>query len=789
MLKNYFKVAFRNLWKRKGYSFINILGLTTGMASAMLILLWIQNELNYDRFYEKTDRIYTMYNRDKFNNELWAWNSTPKIMGPTIKHDYPEVEDAVRYNNITFLATVGEKKLNTRGAFADSGFLKMFSFPLLEGNAEHSLAGNYDIVLTQKMAKKLFGNEDAMGKVVRIDSNANFTVSAVLKDLPANTSFDFEYLLPWAFMEKLGWNDKYWGNNSVRTYVLLKPGASHAAFDKKVKDITTSHSTESEKVFSYPISRQHLYSKNENGNLVDGQVETVRLFAVIAGFILLIACINFMNLSTARSEKRAKEVGIRKVAGALKTSLIAQFMGESILLSAIAFLLAVLVVQLSLSGFDNLVGKELFINYANPYYWFFGIVFILFTGFIAGSYPALYLSSFTPVKVLKGTFKKVNALVTPRKILVVLQFSFAIILIISTIIVEHQIQFAQNRDAGYNRNNLVYAFTQGEVDKNYLLIKNDLLKSGAVVSLSKSANPITQRWSDSWGFSWEGSTETDKKLDFVRLGTDADFIKTIGVTLKEGRDIDVYNYPTDSTAVMLNETAVASMHLQNPIGQIIRSGGDGDRKFHVVGIVKDFILESPFEKKVNAMMIMGPANDFFQVIHMKLNSAHSTSENIAKMEKIFKQYNPQYPFEYVFADESYARKFKEQQRTGVLATLFACLTIFISCLGLFGLATYMAENRTKEIGVRKVLGASVFSITSLLSKDFLKLVCTALVIASPVAWWAMHKWLQNYTYHVDIEWWVFAGAGIISILIALLTVSYQSVRAAVANPVKSLRTE
>jgi ABC-type antimicrobial peptide transport system permease subunit len=789
MLKNYFKIAFRNLWKRKGYSFINILGLTIGMASAILILLWIQNELSYDRFYKKSDRLYTMYNRDKFNNELWAWNTTPKIMAPAIKHDYPEVEDAVRYNNITFLATVGEKKLNVRGAFADSGFLNMFSFPLVSGNTTQALAGNYNIVLTQKMAKKLFGNDDAMGKIVRIDSNANFTVSAVLKDLPNNTSFDFEYLLPWAFMDKLGWNDKYWGNNSVRTFVLLKPGTSHLAFDAKVKDITTSHSTESEKVFSYALSRQHLYGKNKNGQLVDGQIETVRLFAVIAAFILLIACINFMNLSTARSEKRAKEVGIRKVAGALKSSLIAQFIGESVLLSAIAFILAVITVQLSLSGFNNLTGKQLFISYGNPLYWLFAIGFILFTGFIAGSYPAFYLSSFTPVKVLKGTFKKMNALVTPRKVLVVLQFTFAIVLIISTIIVQHQIRFAQNRDAGYNRNNLVYAFTQGDAAKNYLLIKNELLKSGAVIAVTKSANPITQRWSDSWGFSWPGSTESDKKLDFVRLGTDADFIKTIGVHLKEGRDIDVYNYPTDSTAVMLNETAVTAMHLENPVGQIIRSGGDADRSFHVVAVVKDFILESPFEKKVNAMMIMGPANDFFQVMHMKLNPSNGTADNIAKMEKIFKQYNPQYPFEYVFADESYAKKFKEQQRTGTLATLFAGLTIFISCLGLFGLASYMAENRIKEIGVRKVLGASVFSITSLLSKDFLQLVIVSLLIASPVAWWAMDKWLQNYTYHISIEWWVFAGAGILSILIALATVSYQSVRAAVANPVKSLRTE
>ena len=787
MLKNYFKIAFRNLWKSKGYTFINILGLTIGMASAILILLWIQNELSYDRSYPKSDRLYTMFNRDKFDGALHAWNSTPKIMAPTIKHDYPEVEEVTRYNNITFLTTVGEKKLNVRGAFADSGFLNMFGFPLVSGNATQALAGNYNIVLTQKMAIKLFGNEDPLGKTVRVDSNANFTVSAVLKDLPNNTSFKFEYLLPWAFMEKLGWNDKFWGNNSVNTYVLLKPGGSQTAFDNKVKDITTSHSEETAKVFSYPVSKMHLYGKSENGNLVGGQIETVRLFAIIALFILLIACINFMNLSTARSEKRAKEVGIRKVAGALKKSLILQFIGESVLLAAFAFIVALFVVQISLQSFNELVGKVLFIDYRNPLYWLSALTFILFTGILAGSYPAFYLSSFTPVKVLKGTFKKANALVTPRKIMVVMQFTFAIILIISTIIVQNQIQFAQNRDAGYNRNNLIYAFTQGDVDKNYLPIKQDLLNSGAVISLTKSANPITQRWSDGWGYIWPGSTESDKKLDFVRLGSDADLVKTIGIKLLEGRDIDIYNYPNDTTAMLLNESAVKAMRLTNPIGQQVRR--EGDHIWTVVGVVKDFILESPFEKKVNPMMIIGPTDNYFQIIHMKLNAANNTTENIARIEKIFKQYNPQYPLDYVFADESYARKFKEQQRTGTLALLFAGLTIFISCLGLFGLATYMAENRVKEIGVRKVLGASVFSITSLLSKDFLKLVIVSLLIASPVAWWAMDKWLQNYSYHIAISWWVFAGAGILSVLIALATVSYQSVRAAISNPVKSLRSE
>ncbi len=786
MLKNFFKITYRNLIRNKAFSAINILGLTVGMAGAMLILLWVQSELSYDRFYDKSDRLYIMYNLDKFSGQMHAWNSTPKIMATTLKKDYPEVEAVTRFTNITFLATVGENHFNDRGAFTDSSFLHMFSFPLLKGRRENALNSVDKIVLTERFAKKLFGNDDPVGKIVRIDSNANFTVTAVLKDLPTNTNFNFEYLLPWSFMEKLGWSDDSWGNNSTNTYVLLKPNTSQAAFDAKVKDITTSHSQETSKVFSHPLSRLHLYSKDDNGKLVDGQIETVRLFSIIAAFILLIACINFMNLSTARSEKRAKEVGIRKVAGAYKSNLIAQFIGESIIISIIAFVIALFIVQISLRGFNELTGKELFIGYKDPVFWLYALIFVLFTGLIAGSYPAFYLSSFTPIKVLKGTFKKTFQLVTPRKILVVVQFTFAIILIISTVIVKKQIQYAQERDAGYDRQNLIYAFSQGDVDKHYKAIKDELLTSGAATSITKSANPITQRWSDSWGYSWEGSTEEDLKMDFVRLGSDENFVKTIGVKLIEGRDIDVYNYPTDTLAVVLNEAAVAAMRFKNPIGQLIKE--DTFATYHVVGVVKNFILESPFENKINPMMIMGPRN-YFQVMHIKLNPANGTANSLAKAEAIFKKYNPAYPFEYAFADDSYARKFKSQQTTGKLAALFAAFTIFISCLGLFGLASYMAENRIKEIGVRKVLGASVTSITALLSKDFLVLVIIALVIASPVAWYAMHTWLRGYSYRVAIGWEVFALAGLLSIIIAFATVSYQSIKAAIANPVKSLRTE
>ncbi|HLY68118.1 MAG TPA: FtsX-like permease family protein, partial [Puia sp.] len=413
--------------------------------------------------------------------------------------------------------------------------------------------------------------------------------------------------------------------------------------------------------------------------------------------------------------------------------------------------------------------------------------FILITGLIAGSYPAIYLSSFKPINVLKGTFRKSGALITPRKVLVILQFSFAIILIISTIIVQNQIEYARERDLGYNKNNVVFTFAQGEAHMHYPIIRDELIKSGAAISVTRTASPITERWNSSSGYKWQGSTAEDNRTNFIDLGSDADLSKTVGLKILQGRDIDVYKNPTDTFAVLLNESAVKTMHLKNPVGQIIRRTNYVEQ-WHVVGVVKDFILESPFEASINPMMIKGPSH-FFQVIHFKLNPANPTAVNIAKAEAIFKKYNPQYPFEYYFADDVYDRKFREISRTGKLSFLFAGLTIFISCLGLFGLATYMAENRTKEIGVRKVLGASVTGITTLLSKDFLKLIIISFLIAAPVAWYLMNAWLQNYTYRVKLSWWVFVGAGILSVFISMTTISYQAIKAAMANPMISLRTE
>lgn len=519
MLKNFFKVAWRNMLRSKGFTLINITGLIVGMASAILILLWIQNEVSYDQFHEKKDRIYEAWNRASFSGELNCWNTTPKVLARTLEKDLPEVEAAVRVDwGSNFLFSIGDKRITVQGSMVDSNFLQVFSFPLLKGDPSQVLKDMHSIVLTEKLAKKLYGNEDPMGKVIKIDNKENFTVTGILKDLPNNTRFSFEYLMPWSYLRFTGEDDQYWGNNSTRTYVLLKPHASLASVNAKMKVFKPKYDPEDPKweMFLYPLNRWHLYSNFTNGKEDgSGRITFVRLFAIVAAFILLIACINFMNLGTARSEKRAKEVGIRKVVGARKYSLVTQFIGESILLALIAGLFAIAVVQLSLSGFNQLTDKQLYIPYTSASFWLCGLAFVVFTGFLAGSYPAFFLSSFQPVKVLKGAFKKSQSPVTPRKILVVLQFTFAIILIICTIIVKQQIDYAQSRQTGYNKNNLVYHHFTGDVEKNYQLIKNELLAQGIATSITKTSAPITQSWSDGWGQEWEGKDPNDK-TDFFR---------------------------------------------------------------------------------------------------------------------------------------------------------------------------------------------------------------------------------------------------------------------------------
>ncbi len=789
MIKSYFKVGLRNIVKNKGYSFINISGLAIGMAATMLILLWAQNEIGFDRFHEKTDRIYQMFSRDEDNGRLDVWGNTPALLAPELKQSYAEVEDAVRFRIVYFLTKAGEKHFNVAGGFADPAFLSMFSFPLLEG-AKGALNDDSGVVLAEKLAIKLFGTTDCIGKAVIINDNDSFIVTGVLKALPGNTGFDFEFLVPWNYMTRLGWDkNQTWAFTNAATYVLLKEGGSQLAFDNKIKTIISKHIVKGDgstrEVFSHPLKKVHLYSSAENGKLTRGRIETVQLFITIAIFILLIACINFMNLSTANSEKRAQEVGIRKIVGAHRNSLIFQFIAESTTLALVSFFFALIMVQLLQNTFNRIVGAQLYIDWSNPGFWLFSFLFVLFTGLVAGSYPAFYLSSSQPIKVLKGAFKNLSSIITPRKVLVVLQFTFAVTMIICTIIVQRQIRYAQGREIGYNRPDLAYNFTQGDVLEHYDLIKHDLITSGAATSVSRTFSPITRIWGTMTGLTWPGSNEDDKKINFLKYGVDVDFTKTIGTHLIQGRDLDIISYPADSASIILNEAAVKAMHIQDPIGETIKD--ETGFNWKVVGVIKDFIIESPYEE-VKPMIIQGWSTRY-GVVHFRLNPANNRADNLTKAEQVFRKYNPEYPFEYYFADEYYDRKFGNEKQTRTLIALFSGLTIFISCLGLFGLAAYIAEQRTKEIGVRKVLGASVLNLWGMLSKDFILLVVISIGISIPIAYSFMNNWLQKYQYRTEMSWWIFGAAGLSALLITMFTVSYQSIKAALTNPVNSLRSE
>lgn len=786
MLKNYWKIAVRNLLRSKGFSFLNIAGLVLGMASATLILLWIQHERSYDTFHEKNARLYELMTSHFADGKWGTGSATPEVMPPAIMKDCPEVEDVVRISwNSSLLFNYKDKAIKAEGAASDTGFLTAFSFLLIKGDAGTALRDPYSIVVTEGMAKKLFGDEDPMGKIVKMDNKDNFKVTGVLKDLPDNTQFRFEFINSYNFLTMKGWIDKDWTDVNNRAFVLLKPHTSLGAVNARLKGMIHQYSggRTTTEAFIYPLNKMRLYSDFEDRKPSGGRITTVRIFGLVAALILGIACINFMNLSTARSERRGKEVGIRKVVGARKPSLILQFLCESLMIAFISGILAFFVVQWSLPAFGELTHKHLVLGYPDPYFWLCALGFVLLTGLLAGSYPAFFLSSFRPAAVLKGASLKVHALLTPRKVLVVTQFTIAVVLIVSSLVIARQIQYAQDRKTGYDQRNLIYMYLEGDIRSHFPTIKQELLQSGAATAVSMTTSPLTQTWSRGSGLSWEGMAP-NTHISFIRTGSTGDIAKAAGLKLVSGRDLDVYTYPTDSFACLVNEAAVKMMGIKDPVGQWIF---DDPVKWHIVGVVKDFVMGSPYEP-IMPLIIKGP-KFYMSTMHVRLNGEHSTRENLAVMEKIFKTYNPAYPFEYHFIDADYADKFSNERLTGKLASLFAGLTILISCLGLFGLAAYMAESRTKEIGIRKVLGASAMRISLLLSSGFVRLVLIAIAVATPIAWYVTHQWLQGYHYRVTIQWWWFGAAGLIAVVIALLAVSTQSIRAAMTNPVKSLRSE
>lgn len=796
MLKNYIKIAWRNLLRNKGFTAINIIGLAIGMAGALMIMLWLQNMLTMDRYHEKSDRLYVINNRDNHQGSSFAWPYTAKILGEEMIKSFPDIESFSRIGNqYAFLTTYQDKKIKTNFSIVDPGFFNMFSFPIVSGDKTGLLKDSKSIVLTEKKAFDLFGNEDPIGKIIKIDSVNQVKVQAVIKDIPANSSLDFEGLLSWEYAKSIGYYDENWSNNSVITYVLLKQGVNLSDFNTKINDFTRDHinggqnlrdqyTKSTVEIFAFPYKEAFLFNNGEGGVYASGRIDLVKLFAWIGGFILLVACINFMNLSTAKSEHRAREVGVRKVIGADKKSLVFQFLTESILISLFAMVLSVIMIIIALPYFNELVSKNLSLSLFTSSTWIFLVAFSILTGILAGAYPAFFLSAFKPIATLKGKFKGNTKGINIRSILVIVQFTLAIILIIATIIVSRQIQHTKDRDRGYSENGLVYTEMEGDITKNYQSIRNELLSSNAIISISKNMSPVTDRYSSGWGFTSESSKEDDKRISFNRFSSDANAVKNLGFTLVAGRDIDVYKFPTDSSAVVLNESAVKALKLERPLGSIIT--GD-TQKWTVVGVIKDFVMDSPFGKKEPTVML-GP-NSWYNDIHYRLNPERSTGDNLKTIEGIFKKYNPEYPFSYHFIDKVFENKFKETKAVGTIAMLFAGLTIFISCLGLLALIAYMAETRMKEIAVRKVLGASVPQITSLLSMDFIKLVLISILIASPIAWWAMNNWLQDFEYRIHMEWYYFVIAGAAAIFISLATISFQSIKAALANPVDSLRDE
>ena len=794
MLKNYLKIAWRNLLKNKVFSFINIAGLASGMAVAMIIGLWIYDEVSANKHFKNYDTMYQVMMHQTFDGVRYSQEALPFPMGEELKSKYPDFKgvamcDWGSHHSIVY----GEKKLSKYGHFLGEDGVDMFSLKILEGN-KNPLHDPYSILLTDETAKAIFGKEDAIGKLIKLDNETNLKVTAIVPKQPKNSSFTFDYLIPFQLQETIyPWVKQYhktnWGNNSWQAFVQLNDNATEKNVDAKIKNVVISHFTDENtlkhiipEVFIHPMTKWRLYSDFENGKNTGGFIKYVRMFGMLGLIVLLIACINFMNLSTARSEKRAKEVGVRKAVGSGRSQLISQFLSESMLIAALAFVLALGIVLLSLPYFNKLTDKSMSFQITNPLFWLIMIVFTILTGLLAGSYPAFYLSSFNPVRVLKGNQKAGKSSLLPRKILVVIQFSSSVILMIGTIVVNRQIQFGKNQPIGFNNKGLISVDWSGDIGKHFDVIKQELLSSGAATSVCQTNSPPADIYSNNNGWEWKGSTPVEKSTVFSTITTTYDYTKTLGIKILEGRDFS--KDFADSNGVVLNQASVKRMRLENPVGQQLKWN---DKPMVVLGVIQDIQMESPY-RPISPLTIVFN-KDWVGCVDVRLNPNMSASKAIATIKPIFERYNPAFPFEYKFADEEYAKKFNYEELVGNLAAIIAVLAIFISCLGLFGLASFTAEQRVKEIGVRKVLGASILNLWQLLSKDFVILVLISCAIAIPIAWYYMNEWLKSYKLKTTISISVFIIVVFVAITITLITVSFQAIRAAAANPVKSLRSE
>ncbi|WP_223834038.1 ABC transporter permease [Spirosoma profusum] len=802
MLRNYLKIAFRNLAKHKAYSLINIGGLAVGMAVAMLIGLWIYDELSFNTYHEHYDRIAQVQSLEYGEHGVGTNNSVQYPLGTELKKNYKDhFKHLVMASwNVDNVLSAGENKVSRKGIFIEAEAPEMLTLKMVYGSRA-GLKDPNSILLSESTAQAIFGNIDPVNQAMKINNKLDVKVTGVYEDLPLNTQFkDVKFLAPFAlwvsdnpWMKEKAMTD--WQNHFLKIYAEINPNSNFETVSAAIKNAEMKNLANfpeqarlKPEVFLLPMRDWHLHNY-KRGVIDNGPMQLLYLIGTIGAFVLLLACINFMNLSTARSEKRAKEVGVRKAVGSIRRQLVNQFFSESYLVVILAFMLALLLAMVALPWFNDVAAKQIAMPWSNLWFWLACLGFISVTGLLAGSYPALYLSSFQPVKVLKGTFRVGRFASVPRKVLVVVQFTVSVTLIIGTIIVYRQIQFAKNRPVGYTRDGLLLvAMKSGDFYGKHELLRSELQRTGMVSEMAESMGKVTEVWSGNDGFTWKGKTPSQEN-SFGTLAITPEFGKTVGWQFLKGRDFSRNNI-SDSSGMVINEAAVKYMGLKNPIGETV-TWQFRERPlmtYQILGVIKNMVMESPYDPIVPTIFMIR-AHGGTNHINIKINPTVSASEALPKIEAVFKKLIPTAPFEYQFADQEYALKFAAEERIGKLAGFFAILAIFISCLGLFGLASYVAEQRTKEIGVRKVLGASVANLWVLLSKDFLLLVIISFAIATPVAYSFLSGWLEKYTYRTELSWWIFAASGVGALFITLLTVSFQSIKAALVNPVKSLRSE
>jgi len=793
MIKNYFKIGWRNLLGNKGYSFINISGLAMGMAVAMLIGLWVFDELGFNRSFEKYDRIGKMYHHLTFGENILTIDDMPYPVGNEVKNNYADFEEATMTKEEDHIIGYEEKKFFKTGLFVEPQFAALFSLHLLQGSAE-SLKDLHSILISKSLAHDI-GADNTIGKMIKFDNLDNLMVAGVFEDFPSNSQFaEITMLLPMTYYFTISESTRKkmnnWEDYDFQCYVLLNDKTSFGQAEPKIRNVLYQKVSGDGKAIKpegilFPMEKWHLYSEFKDGKNIGGKIQFVWMFGMIALFVLLLACINFMNLSTARSEKRSKEVGIRKVMGSGRNQLVNQFLSESLLVVLLAFLTAVLIVIVCLPWFNELATKKITIPWGNAYFLLLSILFVIITSVLAGSYPALYLSSFNPVRVLKGTFTAGRYSMIPRKVMVVFQFAISTAMIIGTIVVFQQIQHAKERPVGFDRKGIIHigVRTQDLAKADYNSLRNELLATGVVENMAKSDFPITGGASADASLTWQGKDPAFRPLVAMN-SCSHDFPKTNGFQFVEGRDFS-REFSTDSSALIVNEMAASLFSDKSAIGKKIIFGSGKERE--IIGVIKDQVRWTPFSKQSPHIYFISYKGMGYLTIRMKANV--EVHHALTKIEGVLKKVDSGAPFDYKFLDDDYARQFKDEERIGKLAGVFATLAVFISCLGIFGLASFAASQRTKEIGIRKVLGASIFTVWKMLSRDFVWLVIASFLVAAPLTYYFSNQWLQQYDYRTTISWWVFAVTGIGALVITLLTVSYQSIAAGMANPVDSLRSE